>query len=82
MKSQNLFSVKNKKNIMNLSSAEFAQRMVTVNSKEHAYLATDIEDSWITTIFDFNLLMSIVHLEHLREQGPWITRSTSLWGRW
>ena len=31
MKSQNLFFWKNKKNIINLSSAEFAQRVVKVN---------------------------------------------------
>ena len=35
MKNQSLFSGKNKKNIIKLSSAEYAQRVVKVNA-EHA----------------------------------------------
>ena len=35
IKSQNMFTGKNKKNIINLSSAEFAQR---VASRKHAYI--------------------------------------------
>ena len=37
MKCQILFSVKNKKNITNLSSAELAQRMVKVKDKFCSY---------------------------------------------
>ena len=38
MKSQSLFSEKTKKNILNLSSAEFGQRVVVVNETVYQML--------------------------------------------
>ena len=38
MKCQSLFSGKNKKNIINLSSAELAQRVVNVNMNDYCYV--------------------------------------------
>ena len=41
MKCQNLFSGKNKKNIINLPSAKFAQRVVKVNKYKNPLLQMD-----------------------------------------
>ena len=46
MKCQILFSVKNKKNIANLSSAELAQRVVKVNMLDWTYILT--KQTWLS----------------------------------